>query len=324
MCATIKSGSWKSTGRPEVVPAETKSGKRVRAAGAVLWRPDEASGQPLIGIIHRPRYDDWSLPKGKLDAGEIEPVAAVREIFEETGQLAILGRRLGTVSYAIEGGAKGVRYWAARAMGGEFVPGPEADAIVWLPIPEARKRLSYPLDRKMLGRFSRRPADTQTVLVVRHGTAGRKARYKRDDRLRPLDAKGRAQAESLVPQLLAFGGADLFAADKVRCVQTVEPFADKIGVPITVEPALTAEAYQDDPKRAHKRVLSIAAESQTPVICTQGEVIPFLIDWWCRRENVKPDKSRNRKGSTWVLSLSQGRLIAADHLPSPLAKAVSA
>ena len=297
----------------------TKTGKQVPAAGAVLWRPDEASGQPLIAVIHRPRYDDWSLPKGKLDTGEIEPVAAVREIFEETGQVAHLGRRLGVVNYPIPGGTKVVRYWAARAAGGDFAPGPEADDMRWLPVPEARKRLSYPLDRKMLARFAKKPADTQTVLIVRHGAAGRKARYKGDDRQRPLDKKGRAQAESLVSQLLAFGGSSVYAAERLRCVQTVEPTARKLDVTISVEPGLTADAYAEDPKRAHKRVLAIAARGGTPVICTQGEVIPFLIDWWCRRDGVKPDKSRNRKGSTWVLSLAQGRLIAADHLPSPLA-----
>lgn len=299
--------------------AKAKAGKQVAAAGAVLWRPDEVSGQPLIAVIHRPRYDDWSLPKGKLEAGEIEPVAAVREIFEETGQVAHLGRRLGMVSYPIPGGTKVVRYWAARAAGGDFAPGPEADDMIWLPVPEAGNRLSYALDRKILGRFAKRPADTQTVLIVRHGTAGRKARYKGDDRQRPLDKKGRAQAESLVPQLLAFGGASVYAAEKRRCMQTVEPTARQLGVPVSVESVLTADAYAGDPKRAHKRVLAIAAQGGTPVICTQGEVIPSLIDWWCKRDGVKPDKSRNRKGSTWVLSLAQGRLIAADHLPSPLA-----
>ena len=299
--------------------AKTKAAKQVPAAGAVLWRPDEASGQPLIAVIHRPRYDDWSLPKGKLETGEIEPVAAVREIFEETGHLAHLGRRLGMVSYPIPGGTKVVRYWAARAAGGDFAPGPEADAMGWLPIPEARKRLSYPLDRKMLTMFAKKPADTQTVLVVRHGTAGRKARYKGEDRQRPLDKKGRAQAESLVPQLIAFGGTSVYAAEKLRCIQTVEPTARHLGVPVSVESALTADAYADDPKRAHKRVLAIVAQGGTPVICTQGEVIPSLIDWWCKRDGIKPDKSRNRKGSTWVLSLAQGQLIAADHLPSPLA-----
>jgi len=192
---------------------------------------------------------------------------------------------------------------------------------VWLPITEAADRLTYLHDRKVLRRFAKKAAtDTQTVLIVRHATAGRKARYRGDDRKRPLDKKGRAQAQSLVPQLLAFGATDIYAADRTRCVKTVEPLAETMGLPIAVEPTLTEEAYAEDPKAAHERTLEIVARGGTPVICTQGRVIPYLIQWLCERDGVKPDKSRNRKGSTWVLTLRDGRLLAADHLASPLAK----
>ncbi len=291
----------------------------VHAAGAVLWRPDPESGEPVIAVIHRPRYDDWSLPKGKVDPGETEPVAAVREIYEETGQQSHLGRRLCRVTYPIPIGTKVVHYWAARGPGGEFWPCREVDQMTWLPLDEAMKRLTYPYDRKVTAQFADRPIDTRTVLIVRHGTAGRKTRYKGDDTQRPLDRNGRAQAKSLVPQLMAFGASSLFAADRQRCVQTIEPLAKTLGLPITVEPKLTEEAYAADPEAARQRLLEIVADGGTPAICSQGRVIPYLIDWWCDRDGVEPDKSRNRKGSTWVLSLSGDRLIAADHMPSPLA-----
>jgi 8-oxo-dGTP diphosphatase len=90
-------------------------------------------------------------------------------------------------------------------------------------------------------------------------------------------------------------------------------------VPIKNEPSLTEEAYAKSPKRGRNRMLQIAEKSGTPVICSQGKVIPDLIAWWCARDGVRPDKSRNRKGSTWVLSLSDGHLIAADHIGSALA-----
>ena len=300
---------------PDAVPAS----KAVLAAGAVLWRPNGDPAAPEVAIIHRPRYDDWSLPKGKVDPGETEPVTAVREVREETGYTSHLGRRLTAVSYPVEQGIKKVRYWAARCVDGAFTPNAEVDELKWLPVVEAMKQLRYPHDRKVLRRFAKGPVNTHTVLIVRHGTAGSKSRYKGDDRKRPLDKHGRAQAESLVGQLLAFGANELYAADRVRCHQTLEPLAEELGVTIHDEPLLTEEAYPENRKAARHRILEIAAAGGTPVICTQGKVIPDLIAWWCERDGVRPDKSRNRKGSTWVMSLAEGRLVAADHIGSPLA-----
>lgn len=233
----------------------------------------------------------------------------------------MLGRRLASVSYPLEYGTKKVRYWAARTTGGGFSPNAEVDKLDWLPVAEAMLRLQYPHDRKVLRRFTRRPADTRTVLIVRHATAGRKARYKGDDRLRPLDKKGRAQAESLVGQLLAFGAGEVHAASRTRCHQTVEPLAQELGARVRDEPTLTEEAFAADADAARKRVLKIAAKADdetVPVICTQGKVIPDLISWWCERSGIRPDKSRNRKGSMWVMSLHGDALVAADHIDSPL------
>ncbi len=294
-----------------------KDVKVVHAAGAVLWR--EHAGRTEVAIVHRPRYDDWSLPKGKVDPGEAHPVTAVREIREETGFHSRLGRRLAVISYPVEDTVKRVVYWAAGAHAGEFLANEEVDELLWLAPEEAMKRLQYPHDRKVLRRFTKVPADTQTTIIVRHGRAGSRKKYKGEDWKRPLDKLGRAQAESLVGQLLAFGATELHAAPRVRCQQTLTPLAQELGAEIEVESALTDEAYAEDHKTARARILEIAATGKTPVICTQGKVIPDLIAWWCERDGVRPDKSRNRKGSTWVLSSVSGRLVAADHIGSPLA-----
>ena len=316
-----KRASRDSSGSKSTKKATAKKGKPpqrvILAAGAALWRPDPDTGELRVALIHRPRYDDWSLPKGKVDPGENEPVAAVREIWEETGQRSQLGRRLVQTHYQVPQGSKVVHYWAARALGGEFSPGSEVDRLEWLPVDDAVAQLTYPHDREVLKAFTKQPVGTATVLIVRHGTAGIKARYKGDDRSRPLDKNGRAQAESLAGQLMAFGATDVYAADRVRCIQTVEPLAQELGVKIAAEADLTEEAYADDPDVAHKRIAEIAAGGGTPVICTQGKVIPYLLAWW--RGTDKPDKSRNRKGSTWVLSLDGDRIVAADYIGSPLA-----
>jgi len=305
---------------PKNSPLDTvPTSKDILAAGAVLWRSNTDLAAPEVAVIHRPRYDDWSLPKGKVDPGETEPVTAVREIHEETGHSSVLGRRLAAVSYPVEQCTKKVRYWAARSVGGEFTPNTEVDEVKWLPVAEAMKQLVYPHDRKVLRRFAKQPVDTKSVLIVRHGTAGTKSRYKGDDRKRPLDKHGRAQAESLVGVLLAFGADVLYAADRVRCRQTLEPLAEELGTTIQDEPLLTEEAYPDHRKAARHRILEIAAAGGTPVICTQGKVIPDLIAWWSERDGVRPDKSRNRKGSVWVMSMHNERLVAADHIGSPLA-----
>jgi broad specificity phosphatase PhoE/8-oxo-dGTP pyrophosphatase MutT (NUDIX family) len=306
------------------VSTQSSSSKIVLAAGGVLWRPGHHESAAEVAVIHRPRYDDWSLPKGKVDPGETEPVTAVREVFEETGHHVQLGRRIASVSYPIEQRTKKVQYWSARSLGGSFAPNNEVDDLIWLSVAAAIKKVSYPYDRKILRRWAKQPADTKSILVVRHGTAGSKSRFSGDDKMRPLDKKGRAQAEALVAQLVTFGPTDVYSADRVRCHQTVEPLAEELGVTINNEPALTEEAYADNPKRARRRVLEIADSHRTPVICTQGKVIPDLIAWWCERDGVRPDKSRNRKGSTWVLSLADGRLIAADHIGSALAPNVEA
>ena len=198
--------------RPDAAVAKADS-RRGRGAVAAPGR----HGRAEIAVIHRPRYDDWSLPKGKVDPGETEPVAAVREIEEETGIRAQLGRRLATVSYPVDAGHQEGALLGGACIGGEFSANDEVDELSWLPADAAMNGLSYPHDRKVLRRFLKLPADTQTVLIVRHATAGSKARYKGDDRKRPLDKRGRAQAESLVGQLLPFGATELYAADRVRC-----------------------------------------------------------------------------------------------------------
>lgn len=125
----------------------------IEAAGGVLWRDTGAALE--FALIHRPKYDDWSHPKGKLDAGESHAQAAVREVHEETGYTAELGVALGHVSYLHQGRNKRVLYWAMRALDGGFEPNAEVDQLRWVGYTSARALLSYEYDRALLDRFLR-------------------------------------------------------------------------------------------------------------------------------------------------------------------------
>jgi len=295
--------------------------KCVDAAGAVVWRR-VARGPTEIALIHRPRYDDWSLPKGKIDPGETAIVAAVREIAEETGRTARLGRYLMRVSYPMTGDRlKRVDYWAAEVVGDrvpEFVPNDEVDQLRWLPASAAASQLSYSADRAVVTEFLRLPADTLTVLLVRHAKAGTREGYQGADRLRPLDTVGQAQAHALVANLVAFGARHVHSADPVRCTQTVAPLAEFLGADLIIEPAMSESAYAADPDAAEDTLAKIAALGDGRAVCSQGKVIPPLLRRIAQRDGLTLPTGGTRKGSFWVLSLYEGRLVAADYVNSAL------
>ncbi len=126
----------------------------ILAAGCVLWRrspsPGPDTGRLELCLVHRPKYDDWSFPKGKLKPGEDALAGAVREVEEETGSRCTPGPRLRTAHYLVDGRPKQVSYWAAEASGGSFTPSREVDRVDWLVPAEARARLTQPRDRELV------------------------------------------------------------------------------------------------------------------------------------------------------------------------------
>jgi len=131
-------------------------GETVLAAGGVVWRPvaHDGGGSLEVLVIHRPRYDDWTLPKGKVEPGDADLVAtARREVWEETGLTCHLGIDLGDVTYEVRGRPKVVHYWSMRLESGAFAPNDEVDVVEWLPPEDARDRLGYQRDVEVVDRF---------------------------------------------------------------------------------------------------------------------------------------------------------------------------
>jgi 8-oxo-dGTP pyrophosphatase MutT (NUDIX family)/phosphohistidine phosphatase SixA len=296
----------------------------IQAAGAVLWRA-RAGGIETV-LVHRPRYDDWSFPKGKTMPGEHVLLTAVREVEEETSVRPALGRRLATQRYPVEGQPKRVEYWAARPMSAErFTPGDEVDALAWLPLPAARERLSYRRDVAVLDSFTAGPADSAPVILLRHASAVAKKAWRKaghaGDRARPLSDQGRVQAKVLADLLGTFAPARVISSAALRSVDTVVPYAERIGVRVEPEPAFTVDSTAPDrgetdwtPTRDAQRRITGLAQSRRPVIiCAHRQNLPWLLAEACAAVAAPvPDGPPLQRGAFWVLQMAGGHLGSAE------------
>jgi 8-oxo-dGTP diphosphatase len=289
--------------------------EEIRAAGAVVWRPAGPGAQVLL--VHRPKYDDWSLPKGKLEPGEHVLAGAVREVAEETGLAVSLGRKLPPVHYLAAGLPKRVDYWVAEAPGaaGEFVPNLEIDEVVWIPADAAiGTRTTYQRDADTIAAFLAGPWRTTPLILLRHASAGTKSAWKGDDSARPLDAEGERDARALASLLRCFGRSRVVSAPAERCVATVRPYAATVDGVVDVEPAFDAtHGRAGAGPDAEKAAATLAAADRPAVICAHRENIPVLEAAACAELGTGPPPGKPlRKGEFLVLHRSGGRLAAVN------------
>ncbi len=274
----------------------------IEAAGAVLWR--SGVDGPELALIHRPRYDDWSFPKGKQDPGEHIQLTAMREVFEETGRQVRLGRRLTAISYQPAGtsATKRVRYWAAQALpdgeaGSRFEPNHEVDRLAWLSPEDAMARLTRRLDATVLASFLAAPVDTVPIVLLRHATAERRSQKYPDDRIRPLAAQGHAQAGALAELLGCFGHTRIVSSPAVRCVDTVRPFAGSRRTIIDVEPALSEAAHAAAPRAAASWIRALIADGEPTVVCSHHEVLDALLAAALSQAGAQRDAAARSRGT---------------------------
>ncbi|HZB20541.1 MAG TPA: bifunctional NUDIX hydrolase/histidine phosphatase family protein [Blastococcus sp.] len=290
--------------------------RTVAAAGGAVWRPCVDGGGLEVAVAHRPRYDDWSLPKGKLDRGEHALPAAVREVREETGLEVVVGRRSIRTGYPVAEGLKRVDYWVMQAVGGVFEPNDEVDELRWLPPADAAALCSHEHDRAVVADLMRDDVPRMpTLLLVRHGHAGSRRDWDGPDDLRPLDGRGRREAARLAEVLPAFAPTTVMSARRTRCEETVAPLAERLGLPVEPLDELGEEEFAADPQAGLAVVERLLAPRPAPgvtVVCSQGGAIPsVLLSLGVRWEGVSgrlyPPAA---KGSVWVLGGRPGALSA--------------
>lgn len=288
----------------------------IAAAGAVVWR--RRAGVVEVALVYRERYGDWTLPKGKLERGESARIAAHREVHEETGARVALGRYLGRTRYRVGSDRKTVDYYAARYVDGDFTPSEEVADVRWLPVADAAAALTFDRDRPVLAAFTALPADLTTLLLVRHAKAGSRAQWDDVDALRPLSRNGEKQVAPVRDLAAAYGATRVYAAPLVRCIRTVEPIADALGVPVAEEELMGEEKYEGMAEAAQRRLMEIVAAGGVPVVCSQGGVIPDLLHRVATASGLSVGRRvESKKGSVWALFFSESRLVAADYIRVP-------
>jgi len=257
----------------------------IPAAGALPWR--RRRGALQVALVHRPRYGDWAWAKGKLESAEEWPVAAVREVFEETGFHVRLGRTLPTSEYTVMDQAgqpttKECRYWAAEVVGGDGTLVNEIDEVAWLEVSGAEARLSYARDHDQLRALVRADdAGTLTtwpLVIVRHAKSRSRSTWPDADPLRPLNSRGRERARALVPILAAYGVNRLVTSPSVRCLDTVLPYAVAAGQQARLKAGLSEEGFADQPDRAGYYLTRLLERGNAAVVCSHGAVLPVLLE----------------------------------------------
>ncbi len=263
--------------------ADRREPNLVAAAGALVWRPSR-TGLEVV-LVHRPRYDDWSWPKGKLEPQESFPAAGVREVAEETGLRVRLGLPLPAAHYRLgDHSDKTVHYWAARGSH-EPLPRPprprEVDRTEWVGVDAASRRLSRRGDRVQLEALIEADANgllnTYPFVILRHAHARPRNVWGREDAERPLIEAGRAQAKHLRDTLWAWRPERLLSSPWTRCLQTLQPYASATGEKIRTKGKLSEDGHRRDRAGTARLVSKQLGKDAAVLICTHRPVLGTVL-----------------------------------------------
>lgn len=287
----------------------------IRAAGAVLWRqtPD---GNHEVAIIHRNKYEDWSLPKGKLETNETSIACASREVFEETGIRATFGQQLGTTDYEDNGQLKRVQFWAAKAPWSQeqFKPNEEVDLMRWVAPEIALLQLTHKSEREIVERFITTGYCSNVLIVLRHTVAVSRGDWDGPEPARPLSDVGVSQTLKIAQHFVPFGIQEIYTSDYFRCSTTVSLLASNLNLPVVETSSLNEETFAFDPSLATSFVNALRHSDKNILICSHNPVIPTVIRYLLGTKLKNKDLIKLEPGDAWIIHHIQGEIVGLDFL----------
>jgi 8-oxo-dGTP diphosphatase len=287
----------------------------IRAAGALLWR-ENANREIEIALIHRPKYDDWTLPKGKIEEGETALQCAYRELVEETGIRASFTRQLGSVDYEESGQRKRVIFWAAQCAqdSSAFMANDEVDLLRWLSVEESLTVATYESDREIIENFNSQAHHTDTLIILRHTKALERGDWDDEDSQRTLSEVGLDQAQFLIKHLEPFAINEIYTSNYTRCVQTVTPIAHARGLAVTQVPSLNEATFEEDPLRSISFANALKQDEKNILICSHNPVIPTMLRGILNTKLKNRDLIKLEPGDAWIVHRVRGEIIGLDYL----------
>ena len=288
----------------------------IHAAGALVWRDNKDKTE--IAIIHRPKYDDWSFPKGKVEINESLIACAHREVLEETNIQTEFGAFLGDVEYLTPDGKKCVSFWAAKAVNqNAFNPNSEVDQLQWVEVKKVKELLTLETDKKILAQFLKLDFNTKPFILLRHAKAITRDEWPGDDDDRPLDSLGQSQANRLLSVYQVYNLDQIHTSDAVRCYDTVNPMAKSLGIKLEVTGKLSESTYKKDKEKAFDYAKDLIKEDSKILLCSHNPILPKMLNKLTKKSDVDADEGKLSPADGWVIHRNGKEIIQIDRLDAP-------
>lgn len=291
--------------------------KIILAAGALVWRKSKEK-KIEIAVIHRPKYNDWTIPKGKVELSESSIACAYREVIEETSIETEFGMYLGEVKYQSLDGPKQVSFWSAQVVKeNTFTPNSEVDEIKWVEAAKAAKFLSLESDKEILSKFNKLKYESKPLVLLRHAKALSRDEWQGDDDDRPLDSLGQMQAKRLLSIYQAFNLEQIHTSDAIRCYDTVEPMAKALGLRLEVSNNLSESAFKKDKEDAFDYARDLIKSDKRALLCSHNPILPKVLNKLTKKSDVESDEEKLYPADAWVIHRIGKEVIQIDRIDAP-------